>query len=325
MNTVSEKEQLLFKEKVEAISELYSSKIIGQQDLFQSLLIGLLTNGHILLEGLPGLAKTRAANIMARSVSAEFKRIQFTPDLLPSDVVGNQVFNPKDATYFVRKGPIFANFVLADEINRSPAKVQSALLEAMQERQVTIGGETFDLDHPFFVIATQNPIEQEGTYNLPEAQIDRFLLKTIITYPTIEEEVTMLNMTEFETDIDLKSVCTIKEILSLQKIVSNVFVDVRVKAYIAALINKTRPQRNNDEMIKENVSFGSSPRGGIAFMKAAKVLALLNGRTYVTPEDIKAIAHDVLRHRIILTYEAQAEGKKTDDIITHILNTTQVP
>jgi MoxR-like ATPase len=302
--------------------------IIGQEELFQRLMIGLLTSGHILLEGVPGLAKTRAIQVISKTVNAVFHRIQFTPDLLPSDIIGNQIFNPKEGSYFTKKGPVFANFLLADEINRSPAKVQSALLEAMQERQVTIGNETYKLPEFFYVLATQNPIEQEGTYQLPEAQLDRFLLKTIIKYPTPQEELQMLDMLEKETYANVSQIASglqVTDIATMQEITKHVYLEAKVKEYIINIVAATRRPQDYAIKLDNVISFGGSPRASIAFMKAGKALALLAGRDYVTPDDIKAIAKDVLRHRVILSYEAEATGNTVENVIEKILNGIRVP
>lgn len=313
-------------ELIEKIHREYEAKIIGQKDLFKSLIIGLLTSGHILLEGVPGLAKTRSIQVIAKTIHAEFRRVQFTPDLLPSDIIGNQIFNPKEGTYETKIGPVFANIVLADEINRAPAKVQSALLEAMQERQVTIGGKSYELPKPFFVLATQNPIEQEGTYPLPEAQIDRFLLKSVVPYPTLEEEAKMLSLIENEEKLDVKKIIDLDDIIDLQSSVKKIFIDDKIKDYIIRLVHATRnPLEYKLDSLKEKISFGASPRASIAFMNVSKVIALINGRDFVIPEDIKEVANDILRHRVILTYEAEADGVKVEDVIDEIINNIQVP
>lgn len=313
-------------EIIRALDDEFSKNIIGQKQLFIRLVIALFSEGHILLEGVPGLAKTRAINILSSAINGSFKRVQFTPDLLPSDIIGNLVFNPKDGKYYTKKGPIFANFVLADEVNRAPAKVQSALLESMQERQVTIGDSTYKLPRPFLVLATQNPIEQEGTYPLPEAQIDRFLLKSIITYPEYEEEVHIMNLVEHEVDLKVNAVTNIEDITKIQQLTRRVFVDDKLKNYIRDIIFATRyPEKYGLEKLKSVVAYGASPRGSIAFLMATKVLALLNGRHYVIPEDIKEIRYDILRHRLILSYEAEAEGLTPEYAIDTIFNTVKVP
>lgn len=300
--------------------------IIGQRNLVTRLLFALCTKGHILLEGVPGLAKTRSIKTLAQSLDGTFKRIQFTPDLLPSDITGNLIFNTKDSNYVVKKGPIFANFVLADEINRAPAKVQSALLESMQEKQVTIGDETYKLPSPFLVMATQNPIEQEGTYPLPEAQIDRFLIKAVIEYPTLQEELAIMDLLEFEEEGAVAKVATLKDLESIHSLVSRIYVDPKLKEYVARVIHTTRyPSQYGLAELENIIEYGSSPRGALAFLKVSKVVALLNNRNYVIPEDIKEIRYDVLRHRVILSYEAEAEGTKPEAIIDRIFEATPVP
>jgi MoxR-like ATPase len=303
-----------------------SKVIVGQKYMLERLIIGLLAKGHILLEGMPGLAKTLAINTLSKAIEAKFQRIQFTPDLLPADIVGTMIYNPSSGKFQVRRGPIFSNFILADEINRAPAKVQSALLEAMQERQVTIGDETYPLDEPFLVLATQNPIEQEGTYPLPEAQSDRFMLKAVISYPSKEEErqIIRLNMSgEFE---NIKKVATINDIIQARKTVREVYMDERIEKYILDIVFATRdPKENNLPGLADLISYGGSPRASINLALAAKAYAYLQRRGYVIPEDIRAICKDVLRHRIGLTYEAQAENISAEDIIDKILNTVKVP
>lgn len=300
--------------------------IVGQKYMVERLLIGLLGQGHILLEGVPGLAKTLAINTLAKAVKGSFSRIQFTPDLLPADVVGTLIYNMKENDFSIKKGPIFANFVLADEINRAPAKVQSALLEAMQEKQVTIGDETFILDKPFLVMATQNPVEQEGTYPLPEAQVDRFMLKTVIDYPKINEEQLIMRqnlMGNYET---VNPVVSLKQILSAQKAVREVYMDEKIEKYILDLVFATRyPEKYNLESLKPLISFGASPRGSINLGNAAKCYAFIKRRGYVVPEDVRAVVHDVLRHRIGITYEAEAENITSVDIINKIVNEIEVP
>ena len=300
--------------------------IIGQKTMIERLLIGLLGRGHVLLEGVPGLAKTLAINTLSQAVKGSFSRIQFTPDLLPADVVGTMIFNMKENDFSIKKGPIFANFVLADEINRAPAKVQSALLEAMQEKQVTIGDTTFKLTEPFLVMATQNPVEQEGTYPLPEAQVDRFMLKTIIDYPKIEEEQLIVRSNLKGSYEKIKPVVTTKQILSAQESVRLVYMDEKIEKYILDLIFCTRyPENYNLSKLKPLISFGSSPRGSINLAIAAKCHAFLRHRGYVIPEDIRAVIYDVLRHRIGLTYEAEAESITTEEIINQIVNEVEVP
>lgn len=291
-----------------------------------SLLIGLLSDGHILLEGVPGLAKTLAIKTLAQLVNTEFSRIQFTPDLLPADVIGTLIYSQKTESFQVKKGPVFSNFILADEINRAPAKVQSALLEAMQEHQVTIGSTTFDLPSPFLVMATQNPIEQEGTYQLPEAQVDRFMLKVIIDYPTIEEEKQIIRENLNGLKADIKPVVEASEILNARKIVNQVYLDEKIEQYIADIVFATRyPERYGLENIKPLITFGGSPRASINLAKAARAYAFINHRGYVVPEDVRSVAYDVLRHRIGLSYEAEADNVTGEEIISKILNKVEVP
>ena len=294
--------------------------------MIERLLIGLLGQGHILLEGVPGLAKTLAINTLSQAVSGAFSRIQFTPDLLPADVIGTLIYNMKSNDFTIKKGPIFANFVLADEINRAPAKVQSALLEAMQEKQVTIGDETFSLDKPFLVMATQNPVEQEGTYPLPEAQVDRFMLKTVIDYPKLEDEQQIVRSNLKGAFEKIKPVVSVKEILKAQKSVREVYMDEKIEKYILDIIFATRyPERYNLEDLKPLISFGASPRGSINLATAAKCYAFIKHRGYVIPEDVRAVVLDVLRHRVGLTYEAEAENITSEDIINKIVNVIEVP
>ena len=300
--------------------------IVGQKHLVDSLLIGLLSDGHILLEGVPGLAKTLAIKTLAQLVNTEFSRIQFTPDLLPADVIGTLIYSQKTESFQVKKGPVFSNFILADEINRAPAKVQSALLEAMQEHQVTIGSTTFDLPSPFLVMATQNPIEQEGTYQLPEAQVDRFMLKVIIDYPTIEEEKQIIRENLNGLKADIKPVVEASEILNARKIVNQVYLDEKIEQYIADIVFATRyPERYGLENIKPLITFGGSPRASINLAKAARAYAFINHRGYVVPEDVRSVAYDVLRHRIGLSYEAEAYKWTGEEIISKILNKVEVP
>ncbi|MFT4832080.1 MAG: MoxR-like ATPase [Psychroserpens sp.] len=300
--------------------------IVGQKYMVERLLIGLLGQGHILLEGVPGLAKTLAINTLSKAVHGSFSRIQFTPDLLPADVVGTMIYNMKLNDFSIKKGPIFANFVLADEINRAPAKVQSALLEAMQEKQVTIGDKTFILDKPFLVMATQNPVEQEGTYPLPEAQVDRFMLKTVIDYPKIKEEQLIMRQNLKGAYEEVNPVVTIEQILNAQKAVREVYMDEKIEKYILDIVFATRyPEKYNLEDLKPLISFGASPRGSINLASAAKCYAFIKKRGYVVPEDVRAVVHDVLRHRIGLTYEAEAENVTTVDIINKIVNEIEVP
>ena len=300
--------------------------IVGQKHMVERLLIGLLGQGHILLEGVPGLAKTLAINTLSQAVAGSFSRIQFTPDLLPADVVGTMIYNIKANDFTIKRGPVFANFVLADEINRAPAKVQSALLEAMQEKQVTIGDETFVLDKPFLVMATQNPVEQEGTYPLPEAQVDRFMLKTIIDYPKIEDEQQIVRANLKGAFEKIKPVVTVKQILSAQAAVREVYMDEKIEKYILDIIFATRyPEKYRLAELKPLISFGASPRGSINLATAAKCYAFIKRRGYVIPEDVRAVVYDVLRHRIGITYEAEAENVTSEDIISKIVNVIEVP
>jgi MoxR-like ATPase len=299
--------------------------IVGQKYMIERLLIGLLTRGHILLEGVPGLAKTLAVKTLSSAIETKFQRIQFTPDLLPADLIGTMIYNQKDGTFVPRKGPVFANIILADEINRAPAKVQSALLEAMQERQVTIGDTTYPLEEPFLVMATQNPIEQEGTYPLPEAQIDRFMLKLKIDYPNQKEERQILDLMSRDEAIPISRVVSPADILRVREVVKEVYVDERIKDYIVQLVFATRKPQDFKLDLKDLIQFGASPRATIYLAQAAKAHAFIKGRGYVTPEDIKAIGMDVLRHRIILTYEAEAEEMTTESVISRIFDAVQVP
>lgn len=301
--------------------------LVGQDHMLSRLLIGLLTGGHVLLEGLPGLAKTLTIQSLAKAIDTGFSRIQFTPDMLPADVIGTEIFNPKEASYFVRKGPIFSNLVLADEINRAPAKVQAALLEAMQERQGTIGGETFKLDEPFLVLATQNPIEQEGTYPLPEAQVDRFMLKVVVGYPTKEEERKVVDrMASGQPIPEVRKVATPEDILAARTVVEKIWIDEKVRDYLVDVARATRsPSEYGIDGLEGMIETGASPRASINLMKASKAHAFLQGRGYVTPHDVKSIAPEILRHRVILTYEAEAEGKSNDDIVRNILDNVPVP
>ena len=300
--------------------------IVGQKHLVESLLIGLLSDGHVLLEGVPGLAKTLAIKTLASLIDAKYSRIPFTPDLLPADVVGTMVYSQKDETFQVKKGPIFANFVLADEINRAPAKVQSALLEAMQERQVTIGKETFLLPEPFLVLATQNPIEQEGTYPLPEAQVDRFMLKVIIDYPKQEEEKLIIRQNINGEKFNVKPILKAEEIIEARKVVRQVYLDEKIERYIVDIVFATRnPEKYDLKELKDMIGFGGSPRASINLALAARTYAFIKRRGYVIPEDVRAVAHDVLRHRIGLTYEAEASNVTSDEIVSKILNKIEVP
>ena len=300
--------------------------IVGQRHLVDSLLISLLSDGHILLEGVPGLAKTLAIKTLAKLVDADFSRIQFTPDLLPADVVGTLVYSQKDENFHVKKGPVFANFVLADEINRAPAKVQSALLEAMQEHQVTIGDSTFDLPTPFMVMATQNPIEQEGTYQLPEAQVDRFMLKVIIDYPTIEEEKLIIRENVSQKFPEVQPVVTASDILKARDVVKQVYIDEKIEQYIADVVFASRyPDRYGLPELKNMITFGGSPRASINLAKAARAYAFIKHRGYVVPEDVRAVVHDVMRHRIGLSYEAEANNVTSEEIVSNIINKVEVP
>ena len=301
--------------------------IVGQNHMVERLLIGLLGSGHILLEGVPGLAKTLAINTLSRAIKSDFQRVQFTPDLLPSDVIGTMIYNMQKGEFNIKKGPIFANFVLADEINRAPAKVQSALLEAMAEKQVTIGDETFKLQEPFLVLATQNPVDQEGTYPLPEAQMDRFMLKTVIDYPKLEDERTIVrNSISGKMGQAVNPVVSVEEIIRAREAVKEVYMDEKIENYILDIIFATRyPEKYRLENLKPLISFGASPRGSINLTMAAKVYAFIKRRGYVIPEDVRAVCHDVLRHRIGITYEAEAENITTEDIINDILNAVEVP
>jgi len=301
--------------------------VVGQEGMISRLLIGVLAGGHVLLEGVPGLAKTLTVQTLATAIDTKFSRIQFTPDMLPADVIGTEIFNPKEGTYSVKQGPIFSNLVLADEINRAPAKVQAALLEAMQERQVTIGGTTYPFEEPFLVLATQNPIEQEGTYPLPEAQVDRFMLKVVVGYPTKDEERKIVDrMAAGSSDIKVNPVATPGQILAARKVVNEVFVDEKVKGYVVDLVHATRDAKaagfaDLDGMIE----MGASPRASLFLTKAAKAHAFLQGRNYATPHDVKNLALDVMRHRVVVTYEAEAQGKTSEDIIERILAGVLVP
>jgi len=300
--------------------------IVGQKHLVESLLIGLLSNGHVLLEGVPGLAKTLAIKTLASLIDSKYSRIQFTPDLLPADVVGTMIYSQKDETFIVKKGPIFANFVLADEINRAPAKVQSALLEAMQERQVTLGKETFNLPDPFLVLATQNPIEQEGTYQLPEAQVDRFMLKVIIDYPQPEEEKKILRENISGRKLTVSPVVNADDIIKAREVVREVYLDEKIEQYIVDIVFATRyPEKYGLKELKDLIDFGGSPRASINLALASRTYAFIKRRGYVIPEDVRAIAHDVLRHRLGLTYEAEAANVTPDEIVSKILNKVEVP
>ena len=311
---------------VDTLNMEMSKVIVGQKHLVDTLLIGLLSNGHILLEGVPGLAKTLAIKTLASLIDSKYSRVQFTPDLLPADILGTMIYSQKDERFVTNKGPIFANFILADEINRAPAKVQSALLEAMQERQVTLGKETFDLPSPFLVMATQNPIEQEGTYPLPEAQVDRFMLKVIIDYPKLEEEKKIIRQNISGEKIQVRPILKAEDIIEARKVVRQVYLDEKIEQYIADIVFATRyPEKYDLKDLKSLIGFGGSPRASINLALAARSYAFIKRRGYVIPEDVRAIAHDVLRHRIGLTYEAEATNVTSDEIVSKILNKVEVP
>ncbi len=317
------------KKESEFIDLLFSEinkVIVGQKDMVERLVVGLLGNGHVLLEGVPGLAKTLAIKTLASAMKAKFQRIQFTPDLLPADLIGTQIYNQKDGKFFIRKGPIFSNFILADEINRAPAKVQSALLEAMQERQITIGEETFKLEEPFLVLATQNPIEQEGTYPLPEAQVDRFMLKVKITYPERKEELVIMRRNINETMPEPNPVITPKDILKGRQLVHDVYIDEKIEKYILDIVFATRkPKQFGLDKLTDLISYGASPRASINLALGSKAMAFIKRRGYVIPEDVRAICYDVMRHRVAVTYEAEAEEITSESIISDILNKIEVP
>lgn len=311
---------------IDAITRGMDTTIVGQKHLVESLLVALLSNGHVLLEGVPGLAKTLAIKTLAQLIDAKYSRIQFTPDLLPADLIGTMIYSVKTESFQIKRGPLFANFILADEINRAPAKVQSALLEAMQERQVTIGETTFELKEPFFVMATQNPIEQEGTYPLPEAQVDRFLLKVIIGYPSKSEEQQIIRQNIAGQRQEVRAILRPEDILDAQRVVNQIYVDEKIERYIVDIVFATRfPGDYNLGELKSIISFGASPRASIGLARAARAYAFLHRRSYVVPEDVRAVCHDVLRHRIGLTYEAEANNITTDEIISEILDKIEVP
>lgn len=320
---------ILIEQKSSFVSSLtmgMNRVIVGQKHLVETLLIGLLSDGHVLLEGVPGLAKTLAIKTLAKLIDSEYSRIQFTPDLLPADVIGTMIYSQKDEKFQVKKGPVFANFVLADEINRAPAKVQSALLEAMQEHQVTIGSTTFTLPNPFLVMATQNPIEQEGTYPLPEAQVDRFMLKVVIDYPTIEEEKLIIRENLAGALPEIKPVIDASEIIAAREVVRQVYIDEKIEQYIADIVFATRyPDKYGLPKLKDLITFGGSPRASINLAKASRAYAFIKRRGYVIPEDVRAIAHDVLRHRIGLSYEAEATNVTSEEIVSEIINKVEVP
>ena len=319
----------LVEQKSEFVRRLFGEMdkvIVGQRYMLERMLIGMLANGNILLEGVPGLAKTLAVTVLSRAIKADFKRIQFTPDLLPADLIGTQIYRQSDGDFQTRKGPIFANIILADEINRAPAKVQSALLEAMQEHQVTIGQETYALPNPFLVLATQNPIEQEGTYPLPEAQLDRFMLKLKIDYPSKQDERIILDrMSEIDKKFDIEPVITPEEILEVRAVVDEIYIDEKIKDYIVDIVHATREPAEHGLKIAELINYGASPRATIFLALAAKANAFIQGRGYVTPQDVKSIGMDVLRHRVIVSYEAEAEEMTSEDIIKQIFDNIEVP
>ncbi len=311
-------------ELVEAIKAEVHKRIVGQEEFVELTLVALVANGHILIEGVPGLAKTFLVRTLSEVLNLEFKRIQFTPDMLPSDIIGGLMYNQKSGEFTAQKGPVFTNMVLADEINRAPAKVQSALLEAMQEREVTIGGNTYPLPKPFLVMATQNPIEQEGTYPLPEAQVDRFLVKAVVTYPSFEEEVEIINRVAFGRNIPVKKVCSGDEILAVKELLSKVEVKRDIKEYVVRLVDATRnPEKYGLEFLKEYIKWGASVRASIAMIEVASAFALIEGRDFVLPDDVKRAALPVLRHRVVPTFLAEAEGKNADWIVENILRTVK--
>lgn len=311
---------------IDIVNMEMSKTIVGQKHLVEGLLIGLLSDGHILLEGVPGLAKTLAINTLATAIDAKFSRVQFTPDLLPADLIGTMIYSQKNEDFIVKKGPVFANFILADEINRAPAKVQSALLEAMQERQVTIGDKTYKMDNPFLVMATQNPIEQEGTYPLPEAQVDRFMLKVKIDYPEFEEERLVIRGNLAKQKVQVNPVLKPEDIVRAREVVADVYLDEKIERYILDIVFATRfPERYQLDKLKSMISYGGSPRASINLAKASKAYAFIKRRGYVIPEDVRAVCHDILNHRIGLTYEAEAENISTEEIISEILNRVDVP
>lgn len=311
---------------VQELTREIAKVIVGQEEVIERVLIGILSNGHILIEGVPGLAKTLLVKTLSDCIQAKFQRLQFTPDLLPADLIGTLIYNPKSSDFYVKKGPIFANIILADEINRAPAKVQSALLEAMQERQVTISDSTFKLEEPFLVLATQNPIEQEGTYPLPEAQVDRFMLKIKITYPDRDEEREIIDRFTAGAQISTRKVISPPDIVKAREVVNSIYIDEKVKNYILDIVFASRyPEKYKLDELKNSIAYGASPRASIYLTMASKSLAFLKGRGFVTPDDVKAVAHDILRHRILLTYEAEAEEMTSEDVINQILDTVEVP
>lgn len=310
---------------VGSLFEEVGKAVVGQRGMVERLFMGVLIGGHILVEGVPGLAKTTAVKAVADAISAKFQRIQFTPDLLPADLLGTQIYSPKTQEFYIKKGPLFHNIILADEINRAPAKVQSALLEAMQEKQITIGDETFPLDEPFIVLATQNPLEQEGTYPLPEAQLDRFMLKLNVTYPTRDEELAIVERFARKHKAEVRPVIDLNQIFALRSLVERIYIDDKINRYIVNLVFATRDPKPLKCGLERYVQFGVSPRASLCLNQASRAYAFLQGRAYVVPQDVKTMASDVLRHRIILTYEAEAEGLKTDDVIRKILDQVEVP
>lgn len=312
--------------KIEALKLEIARHIVGQSYMVERMIMGILADGHILLEGVPGLAKTTAVNALAKTLDAKFQRLQFTPDLLPADLIGTQIYNPKTSDFYIRKGPIFANIILADEINRAPAKVQSALLEAMQEKQVTIGDESFALDRPFLVLATQNPLEQEGTYPLPEAQVDRFMLKLKVGYPDQDEELKIINMAAYSNTEELKPILSKDDIFAMRDLINEIHIDEKINRYIVDIVNATRfPKRYGLPELEDLIACGASPRASIYLNRLARVFAFLQARAYVIPNDIKAIGMDVLRHRVIVTFEAEADEKTSEDLISKIFDTVKVP
>lgn len=311
--------------RIQVLYNEVEKMVVGQKDMIEKILMGLITGGHILIEGVPGLAKTTTVKAVADAVSAKFQRIQFTPDLLPADILGTQIYNPKTQEFFIKKGPLFHNIVLADEINRAPAKVQSALLEAMQEKQITLGDETFPLEQPFVVLATQNPIEQEGTYPLPEAQLDRFMLKLNIKYPSKNEELQIMQRFARKQKNSIEPVLTLNDINELNQLVDKIYIDPKISQYIVDIVFATRHPQTLSPELSRYIQFGASPRASIFLSRVSCCYAMLKGRAYVVPQDIKIMAYDILRHRIILTYEAEAEGLTTEDIIHKILDEIEVP
>ncbi len=313
-------------QKILQLKEELKKSVVGQEAMIEGLIIGLLCDGHILIEGVPGLAKTTTINALSKALGLDFKRIQFTPDLLPSDIIGAQIYNPQEHTFSIKKGPLFTNLLLADEINRAPAKVQSALLEVMQERQVTIAEETFKIETPFLVMATQNPIEQEGVYALPEAQLDRFMMKLVVKHNSEEEELEIMRKGATKSFMEAEKVLSIEELQHLQKALGNIHIDKELERYIIQIISATRdPERFELKGLQENIMFGVSPRASIDLYKAAKAKAFLRGNDFVTPADIGYVVHDVLRHRIVLSYEARAKGITTDEIISQIIEILPIP